>query len=269
MDKLNMTVKVTICQNDESSWDTSWKWFWFTREQWISKSWEENKIGMKPLFSLLPKLKVRSILDCSCGLGFKTVLIAKMGYEVEGSDGSAVAIKYAPQLANEEKLNLRFFQSRWEELDKKCNRKYDCVFSDYFDETKTLGMLKASAKGIYSVLNDDGKFIFGSLPHDTDLKELIEKEWKKRKRFDIRPPCEKEGVRVTTIEVLDKTLEGILENRIFLIEEQGEMRVEIAFVMNPRIKWRFQDYDEVLKEVGFRKVEYLEKEGHIFNVVTK
>jgi SAM-dependent methyltransferase len=262
-------VKVTICQDEEASWDTSWKWFWFTREQWISESLKENRISMKPLFSLLSRLQVKSILDCSCGLGFKTVLIAKKGYEVEGSDGSAVAVKYAPELAKGEKLSLRFFHSRWEELDKKCKRKYDCVISDYFDEIKTRKILKASAKGICSVLNENGKFIFGTLSKDADLNELIEKEWKKRKRFDILPPCEKEGKRVTSVEVADLTSDGILENRIFLIEEQGEMRSEIAFVMNPRIKWTFKDYEEVLKEAGFSKVECFEQDEQIYNIGIK
>lgn len=213
---------------------------------------------MQALFSLLPRPPAMSILDCSCGLGFKSVLFAKMGYEVEGSDGSAIAISHAPQFAKEEGFNIRFFQSRFAELGERCGRRYDCAFSDYFDEIGTYETLKASAQGIHSVLNDGGKMIFcGPRPEwsKSDLETLIEQEWKKRERFAILPPCEKDGVRVISLEVDEKNSEGILENRIFLIEERGVMRAEIAPMMSPRIKWIFQDFAEALKEAGFGEVE--------------
>lgn len=266
-------IKVKIPSSEEESWNIVWKWSWFTRELWESEYWDETRKSLKPLFPLLTQLKVKSVLDCSCGLGFKTVLIAEKGYEVEGSDGSAIAVRYASQLAKERGVNIRFFHARWEELGLKCGRTYDCVFSDYFDEIKTYETLKASAAGVYSVLNQDGKFIFGALNPELktrlDLKDLIEKEWKNRERFVILPPYGKKGMRVTTIEVAEKSDEGILEKRIYLIEKQGVMRAEIALIMNPRIKWTFYDYAEALKEVGFKKVECIEERGSIFNIAIK
>ena len=65
---------------------------------------------------MLPKLDVGSVLDCSCGLGCKTILLAEMGYEVEGADGSAFAVKCAAELAAEEGHSIRFFRARWETL---------------------------------------------------------------------------------------------------------------------------------------------------------
>ncbi|MEM4704085.1 MAG: class I SAM-dependent methyltransferase [Candidatus Bathyarchaeia archaeon] len=208
---------------------------------------------MKPVFPLLSKLKIKSILDCSCGLGYKTVLFAKAGYEVEGSDASAIAIKYAPQLAKDEKVKIRFFRSRYEELNENCRRRYDCVWSDNFDEISTYKCLKAAAKSIYSVLKYDGKFVFVATS-EKDLKKMIEKEWKKSKRFDVDPPYKKDFVKVTRIKVAEKTPEGILENNIFLIEQQELLRAEIASIMNPRIKWTFKDFNKTLREVGFREV---------------
>jgi len=217
---------------------------------------------LQPIFSILSKLQVRSILDCSCGLGFKTVMFAKMGYKVEGSDASAIAIKYAPKLAKEQGLRIKFYRSRYEELGENCNRRYDCVYSDYFDEIGDYKTLRASAKGIYSVLKNGGKFIFCSPPKECikrDLKNLIEKEWQKRKRFEIEPPVERDGLRVIRIEIAEKTKEGILENHVYLIEESGRVRAEIAFTMNPRIKWTFQNFAKVLKEAGFRKIESIKR----------
>lgn len=131
-------VKVHICPDEKQSWDTFWKWSWFTRDVWISEYWKKTETALHPLFSLLSKLNVKSILDCSCGFGFKTVMFAKMGYEAEGSDASSIAIKYAPQLAKEQGVKIRFFCSFYKELGKICERRYDCVYSDYFDEIKVI-----------------------------------------------------------------------------------------------------------------------------------
>lgn len=265
-------VQVKLCKSDKESWDTVWKWTWFTRELTEPEYWKEEERTLEPLLTLLSDFNIKSILDSSCGLGYKTVIYARKGYEVEGSDGSAVAVKHAPQLAKENKLDIKFFHSQWDELHKKCKRKYDCIVSDYFDETETRETLIASAKSIHSVLKDNGRFIFcGVLPKWTksDLMNLIDEEWKKRKKFEIIPTHEKEGLSVTSVEVDEKTPEGILENRIFLIEEQDVMRTEIATVMNPRIKWKYDDYVDVLKDAGFKKVECIEKEGQIFNIGIK
>ncbi len=265
-------VRISVSRGEEESWDTIWKWSWFTRELWVSELWKEEEIALQPLSPLLREFQAHSILDCSCGLGFKTVLLARMGYEVEGSDASAIAIDYAPELARDEGVDIKFFRSRYEDLGKKCRREYDCVYSDNFDEIETAKTLAASARGIHSVLREGGRFIFcGALPRwsRSDSQKRIEKEWEKRKKFDMLPPCEKDGLRVTSLEVDEKTPEGILENRIFLIEEEGVMRAEVAFMMNPRIKWTFRDYVGVLKEAGFRKVNCIEKGGQVFNIARK
>ncbi|MGQ9641407.1 MAG: class I SAM-dependent methyltransferase [Candidatus Bathycorpusculaceae bacterium] len=146
-------VEVYVCQNEEQSWDIIWKWSWFTRKTWMPEYLKETSSDLQPLFSLLPRLHVKSILDCSCGLGFKTVMFAKKGYEVEGSDASATAIKYAPKIAEKEGLKIRFFRSRFEDLGKNCKRKYDSVFSDYFDELSSRSELKAWLKAFIQCLN--------------------------------------------------------------------------------------------------------------------
>lgn len=257
-------VKVSICSDEEESWNTIWKWSWFAIDLWQADYWEETLPGMQDLFSLLPRLQIKSILDCSCGLGFKSVLFAKAGYEVEGSDASAVAIEYAPQFAEKEGVKIRFFWSRFADLPQRCERRYDCVFSDYFDELDTRASLIAAAQGIFSVLNEGGRFIFCGPPRQwlkSDLEKLITQEWKKRERFAVLPPYEKGGIRVISLEVDEMTSEGILDNRIFLIEEHGVLRAEIASIMSPRIKWTFQDFDEILKEAGFRDVDSLTEGG--------
>lgn len=265
--------EVHVYRSEKESWDIIWRWLWFTRKIWMAQYWKETEKALQPLFPILHSLNVNSILDSSCGLGFKTIMFAKRNYEVEGSDQSAVAIRCAPILAEEQDFKIKFFRSRFDELGRKCMRKYDCVYSDYFDELETYDNLKASAKGVYSVLNEGGKFIFCSPSpklKKAALKELIEKEWRRRKKFIIKQPFEMNRLRVTHIETLDKTSEGILENHIFIIEKKGVIRAEIASIMNPRIKWTFKDYVNVLEKAGFSKVEFIEREkNEVFIIAMK
>jgi len=261
--KENREIKIYICECEISSWDTLWKWLWFSRDTWMSEYWKKTELALKPLLKLLPEFQVKSILDCSCGLGFKTILFVKGGYDVEGADASPMAIKYAPQLARELGLKIHFFLSTFEELPSKTQREYDCVYSDYFDELETEKELLNSARGIYSVLKKGGKFIFCSPSPElkkSELNKLIEMIWEERERFKIEQPVEHYGLKMTHIKVRDKTSEGILENNIFLIEEGETMRAEIAPIMNPRIKWTYSDYKNILKETGFSKVEYIKRE---------
>jgi SAM-dependent methyltransferase len=252
-------TRINISPNEEESWDTFWKWKWFKKDAWRSNLRNaEDIIENRHVFTtLLSELKVGSVLDCACGMGRKTIVFAEMGYEIEGCDGSALAVRYAQQLAKEEGLKIKFFQSRWEELGKKCKRKYDCVFNDAFNWITTRKALEASAKGIYSVLKEGGKFIFFGTHQwskDTDREKMIEEEWKKIKRFQIEPPYERDRIRLTELCVHDKTSDGIFVNGIFIIEELGEMRVDIVSIPHFYYKWTWMDYVNALNKAGFSDI---------------
>ena len=265
------TVQISVCSSEQESWDTVWKWTWFLKETWISNFREE--INVPALHLLFEKLRVKSILDCSCGLGKKTVCFAEICNDVEGSDASAVAIRYAPQLAKEKGFNINFFQSRWEELSKKCKHKFDCVFSDAFDWITTRESLLASAKGIFSVLEEGGKFVFGvplagSKNAKVELQKFMDNVWKKQGRFEILPPYEKDGIELTVVYVYDKVQYGIHENCICLVQEKDNVRAEIASYID-LYKWTWKDYTKVLRKAGFKKVYGLEEKGIGFNVAVK
>ncbi|TKJ43341.1 hypothetical protein CEE36_04735 [candidate division TA06 bacterium B3_TA06] len=261
---------------DEAAWDIIWKWKWFAKQTWKADFRESKEGTRRALSSLLPRLNVKSILDCSCGLGWKTILLAEMGYEVEGSDGSAIAVKYASQLAKEEGLRIKFFRSRWEELEKHSRRKFDCVYNDAFAWIMSRKSLEASARGIYSVLNKGGKFIFQGAhqwSEDSDKEKLIEEDLKKEGRFQVPAPYEKEGVKLIVLITREKTPDGILGNRIHIIEEKDQMRVEVASVLD-LFKWTWQDYVSVLKKAGFREVYSAKENGrgaesYILNIGVK
>ncbi len=106
------TIPQLTIRTGERAWDAIWRWTWFVKEQW-QPTFRKSKEGTRrALASLLPKLGVSSVLDCSCGLGWKTILLAEMGYAVEGCDACDFAVKRASELAREEGHEIRFFRSR-------------------------------------------------------------------------------------------------------------------------------------------------------------
>ena len=260
----------------EKAWDTIWKWMWFTKDLWQDDFRNIRKGTRGALKSLLPKLQVESILDCSCGLGWKTILLTEMGYEAEGCDACAIAVRGARQLAAEEGLNIRFFRSRWEELGRKSGRAYDCVYNDAFAWILNRRSLEAAARGMYSVLNREGKFIFVGAhqwSRPSDGKRIIEKQWKDEGGYEVLHCYEAGGVKVTTMVAREKTADGICGNRIHVIDDHGKMRVEIASVLD-LCKWTWADYRKILKKVGFRRLYSVREKGtgpepYIINVAVK
>jgi SAM-dependent methyltransferase len=249
-------AEISVCSTESESWDTIWKWGWFARDEWWESYRQELTGATRALFALLDERNVKSVLDASCGLGVKTILLAEHGYQVEGADASAVGVRYAPRLAEEHGRRIRFFHSSNEDLGRHSGRTYDCVFSDGFDELPSREILAASARGIYSVLHQGGFFVFGCLPAAmwrSDLQAVIDDEWEKRTPFELLHSCKKGDIRLVQLEVDEKVPEGILEKRIFLIEEEGALRAEIAFMLN-RMTWTFGDLEEALESAGFGRI---------------
>lgn len=258
------------------AWDTIWRWTWFTKEQWQGEFRRQKEGTRRALASLLPKLGVRSILDCSCGLGWKTILLAEMGYDVEGCDGCGFAVRRASQLAREEGLDIRFFRSRWETLGRTCRRKYDCVYNDAFAWITTRRALSASAGGICAALKRGGKFIFQGAhqwSRDDDRERMIQQSLELEGRFEALPLHQKDGIRLTTIVTREKTADGILGNRIHVVDDHGAVRIEIASVLDACI-WTWEDYTETLGRAGFRRLYSVKEKGvgprpYILNVAEK
>jgi len=66
--------------------------------------WETGSCGEREV--LKEAGATARILDCSCGIGALAISLAKLGYEVSGSDGSAGMVEQAMLAARNAGLNI-------------------------------------------------------------------------------------------------------------------------------------------------------------------
>ena len=68
------------------------------------------------------------ILDCSCGIGVFAIALARLGYEVSGSDGSEGMIEQAALAARNAGLEIPLICCTWADLPARFTDRFDVVF---------------------------------------------------------------------------------------------------------------------------------------------
>lgn len=103
------------------------------------------------------------ILDCSCGIGTFTTALAKLGYDVTGSDGSPGMIEQAELAARNANVDVPLTCCTWEDLPAHVTGPFDLVFclGNAIGHTRGEEMLR-SLQGMRAVLSSGGKLIIDS-----------------------------------------------------------------------------------------------------------
>ena len=106
------------------------------------------------------QFKPKKILDLAVGTGNILILLAKLGYEVEGCDFSEPMIFKTKEKLKQYKLNSNVYFADMRRL--KCPQKYNLIvcLNDSFNYMKSLDELKSAFKGVYEYLEDDGALFF-------------------------------------------------------------------------------------------------------------
>jgi ubiquinone/menaquinone biosynthesis C-methylase UbiE len=118
-----------------------------------------------------------NILDLGCGPGLYSELLAKKGHNVTGVDFSENSIRYARKEAEKKKLDIKYLQENYLELDLQENQ-FDLVMLIFTD----FGPLMPSEReqlltSIKKMLRPDGIFILDVL-NDTNLESKVSpKSW--------------------------------------------------------------------------------------------
>jgi len=75
------------------------------------------------------RVPVRQVLDVACGIGTQALGLAKLGYQVEGSDLSAVSVSRARREARKRSLKMRFSVADMTRLGRWHGRDFDLVMA--------------------------------------------------------------------------------------------------------------------------------------------
>ena len=119
---------------------------------------ENSKVINKTIEKVLKKYRAKSILDMTCGTGSQVFWLAKLGYDVIGSDINSKMLKIAKDKAQEEKVDIRFIKGDMRTLKV---GKFDSVITIF----NAVGHLTKSdfekaMRNIHRNLKDGGIYIF-------------------------------------------------------------------------------------------------------------
>lgn len=267
--------------NQSEDWDIIWRWQWFRRALWEPYFRDPSHPEGRPARSMpiwnwvLERYGAHRVLDCSCGLGLRCIILHEAGYEAVGTDNSAVAIEHARELAASRNLPIPFYHCLWQDLGDQFDSEFDAIINDAFAWTLHRTELRFAAHNFASILKPGGVLIFTGADQWSDPNErpaLIERMWEASPRFQLRTDYEREGTQMTLVVVRDKSELGIVENYLFIIRDQSGLRLETAAICNS-VQWTWEDYQHVCHEAGFSSLESIKvpvgRREHILNVAQK
>ncbi|MBN2714172.1 MAG: class I SAM-dependent methyltransferase [Planctomycetes bacterium] len=244
-----------------TDWDMIYRWEWFRHEDW-RHDFRDAKLGQGGgtcrAFTDLSKLIGAEVaLDCSCGLGLKTICMSEMGLNVSGSDGSGFAVKHAAELAKLEGTNISFFQSKWANLPKNMPHHFDAIFCDALSSVTTWDELGASLVGFYHSLNPGGFLMFMGAGDESDPEE---EHWKQHEEWDTQPREYADwfyrdgGVSCSKVVQKRKSEDYIDERYLYVICENQITRLESTTYRRPAY-WSWQHWKDLTQMAGFCHLE--------------
>lgn len=104
--------------------------------------------------------KIR-VLDLACGTGRHAMELARLGYQVEGSDLSAEMVKVAVKESKKNRLDIRYYNESFQTAGR-IDKKYDVIVSMFsaINYLTSYADLAAALSNIDLLLEENGIFIF-------------------------------------------------------------------------------------------------------------
>jgi 2-polyprenyl-3-methyl-5-hydroxy-6-metoxy-1,4-benzoquinol methylase len=196
------------------------------------------------LLDLLPS--GARLLDCSCGIGVHTIVLAQRGFSVWGSDSSSGMIQHARERSAKQGVEISYAISTWRILPSVFQEKFDIAFclGNSIGHCSSREEMIASFQGIHAVLSNNGTLVLDS------------RNWEKlcceRRRFTTVGIRTRDGLRCIPLYVW--TFPALFEEEhlievILIFEDQGsvyERHYPIAY--HP---YRYFELCDRLRESGF------------------
>ena len=200
--------------------------------------------------------KVR-ILDCSCGIGTFAIALAKLGYEVSGSDGSPGMIEQAELAARNANVDVPLKCCTWEDLPAHVTGPFDLVFclGNAIGHIRNGEEMFRSVQGIRAVLRSGGKLVIDFLNWEQIRKE--------KTRFTPYPQWrERAGQRCLPIYVWNfpERFEDAHTIEVLLVFD-SDGRVSVRSYPIVYYPFRVEELIERLRSAGFTNINIQNRFG--------
>jgi glycine/sarcosine N-methyltransferase len=104
------------------------------------------------------------VLDCACGIGADAIALARNGYSVTASDGSASMVAEARRRSRQFGAEVNITQSRWQELSERIPGPFELILclGNAMVHAETKSNMLSSLEGIKKVLSPGGILVVDS-----------------------------------------------------------------------------------------------------------
>ena len=125
------------------------------------------------LVTLMERYGARTVLDCACGTGVHTGILAREGYSVVGSDASAEMLEVARSKHIAAGLEVALYKSTWRDLSEVVPGTFDAVIcmGNSLPLEPDDDAVVESLSGMYAMLNEGGVLLVSSTSADRQLAE--------------------------------------------------------------------------------------------------
>lgn len=133
---------------------------------------EEQAAILNKLFGEYGVDQGAQILDCACGIGTQAIGLARLGYQVTGSDISEGVLAEAKARAKENRVEIQFKNADFRNLDAVFDEKFDIVIAldNALPHMLTKTDLSLAVKSITNRIKENGIFVASIRDYD----ELLE-----------------------------------------------------------------------------------------------
>ncbi len=160
---------------------------------------------------------INMIHDCSYGTGNLTNELARMGFQVSGSDISEDMLIQSEMKLKEEGLALKLTQCDFRELSKKIDQQFDCVMT--------------TGNSLAHVSNSDVKLVLSEmakLVKENGYIYIDTRNWDKilstGQRFYYYPPIINDDERINAMQVWDYNNDSTITfNILYYFEREGQI----------------------------------------------
>lgn len=265
--------------NLAANWDTHWKWDWFKNNGWNPPNFRTGYAGLSCQYydRILKTYGCQKVLDCACGCGPKSIILAELGYQVTGADISPFAVGKAQELAQRLGQNIPFYVVSWNKIADHLAGPFDAIVNDALAWSATWEDLSSVCDSLGKVLKPGGIVLFSGADEwngrgseaknrcrDAAAKTLVP--------YALQGPYQNGTVKMSQVIIKRLEADYIEVTNLYVVEEHGRITLEYD-CLQESFKWGWEDLSKAFTAANFfslqsHRVTVGNKE-RIFNVAVR